>query len=266
MVTHHSPQQTSTHDMSHTSHESGTSSTTSILSASPTNGSSSTTYTGPAMSGTPPSCPGGNGTHYTDNTKVEYVIYCGMENTYVSYNAIWVGVGAYSQCFSACSKTDACSGFTFVGSESGNCYLKSQMPNNSYVTHDGHNYITAAKANPPHNSGGGSTTTPKKAGIIAGAVFGSLLLLGLLLFCIACCAKRHRKKVEEKRATITHVIQGPIEMQPYRPPTDYAEHQRQGSTSHDFSNGGSYYPPPTHTRQRSTYKDHNIPDQGHNWV
>jgi hypothetical protein len=142
--------------------------------------------------------------------------------------------------------------------------MKSQMPDNAYVTHDGNNYITGAKANPPHNSGGGSTTTPKKAGIIAGAVIGSLILLGLLLFCIACCAKRHRKKVEEKRATITHVIQGPIEMQPYQPPTDHTNHQRQGSTSHDFSNGGSYYPPQTHTRQRSIYRDQNIRD--HNWV
>jgi hypothetical protein len=127
------------------------------------------------------------------------------------------------------------------------------MPENSYTEHGGANFITCAKANPPNNTGSGVTSTPEKAGIIAGVVIGGLILLGLLLFLIAFCAKRHRKKVEEKRATITHVIQGRIEMQPYRPP----DHQRQGSTSHDvYPNGGSYYPP-THTRQRSIYREQN---------
>ena len=255
----------STQSTTSTSDLTTTSSTSSISTASPTKSSTSSTSSASAASGTPPACPGGNGTHYTNSTKVEYIVQCGIENTFISYNALWTGTGGYGECFSACSKTNECAGFTFVGSVSGNCYMKSQMPENLYVTHDDDKYITCTKAKSPHNTGtGGSSTTPKKAGIIAGAVIGGLIFLGLLLFLIAFCAKRYRKKVEQKRATITHVIQGPIEMQPYQPYSP-PELQRQGSTSHDVyqSNGGSYCPSPTHTRQRSIYRDQ---VREHNWV
>ena len=259
-------QSTSTKSGSHSDHNSLTSSKTSIMTASPTQGSSITTPTAPSTGSTPPACPGGNGTHYTDSTKVKYEILCGMENTFPSYNAIWFEDNGYSKCFSACSGEEKCAGFTFVGTEHGNCYQKTQMPNNTYVLHDGNTYISGTKVNSPHNTGTGQTSSPKKAGIIAGSVIGTIILLCLLVFLIICCAKRRRKKIDERRAaTITHVIQGPIEMQPYRPPTDQ---QRQGSTSHDFqsNSGGSYYNPPAvvHTRQRSIYKDQGIRD--HNWV
>lgn len=232
----------------------------SILSASPTSKSVSTVSPSDTIKPVP-SCPAGNGTNYNDSSNIAYNIRCNTDNTYSSDNTTSVGTGGYGECFSACSRANTCAGFTYVGHDSGNCYLKSQMPNGTYVTKEGSNYVSCAKLDPTAASGnstviGGkpdSSNTPKKAGIIAGAVIGGVLFLALLLFLIACCAKRHRKKVEKRRATITHVIQGPIETQQL----NAVSHQRTGSTSHDVFQpfGGSYYPPLQHTRQRSIYRD-----------
>lgn len=269
-VTHGTEQQISTKTNSGSSQDTSTSSKTSILTDSPTGGMPSTTSSAPVMSGTPPSCPGGNGTVYTDSHKMEYRIFCGMENTFESYNSVYVSVGGYSQCFSACSPEHKCAGFTFVGTNSdctGNCYEHTQMPNNTYVQHADDNFkkfVTATKVNSPHNEGTGRISTPSKKGIIAGAIIGTTLFIVVLFFLLFCW--RRRKKRIEKRRTTTMIQstqpQRPIELQSY-PST--ADPQRQGSTSHDFQpyRGGSY-PPPAHTRQRSIYKDQGIRD--HNWV
>ena len=255
----HETTQGGTHTQTaHSTHTGSSHVMSSVLSASPTSDSSTTSFplsdpTAPS----PPPCPAGNGTHYTDSSKIEYVILCNIGNPQKAFNTITVGTGGYSECFSSCSYTDTCAGFTFVGHDSGDCYLKNQLPNETYVAREGSNYVTCAKLDPTASSGDtgstGGTSTAKKAGIIAGAVIGGIALLTLLLFLIAFFAKRKRKKIEKRRATITHVIQGPIE----NPQLGMGSHQRQGSTSHDVFQpfGGSYYPPPQHTRQRSIYRD-----------
>ena len=203
-----------------------------------------------------PSCPAANSTTYSDSSKIQYHIHCNSDNTYSSDNTIAVGTGGYAECFSACSKSLTCAGFTYVGTDSGNCYLKGKMPQESYVTKAGSNYISCSKldpnAAPPSIGKGGSSNSHKKVGAIVGGVVGSIAFLLLLLLLVACLSKRKRKKIEEQRATVTQVSSGPIETQQLDP----SGHQRQGSTSHDVFQpfGGSYYAPP-HTRQRSIYRD-----------
>lgn len=187
-----------------------------------------------------------------------------MDNTYSSDNTIEVGTGGYSECFSACSVSGLCAGFTYDGLDSGSCYLKQQMPSTQYVSRNGSNYVSCAKVNatavaPSVSTISGATTSrgAKKgsAGIIAGGVVGGLAFLGLILLLVALIARNRRRKIERRRATITHIIQGPIEAQEMINTSPARGHARSGSTAHDaFAPfGGSYYHP-AHTRQRSIYQ------------
>lgn len=235
-----------------------TSTGTGIRMASPAAGvtGSMTPRPRPTSTGNPaPNCPRGNGTTYTDTFKIKYKIRCNADNAADSFNSVAVSTGGYDQCFSSCSKSDDCAGFTYVGRDSGDCYLKSTMPNATYANKAGNNYISCAKLNPNESSGNDpndmSQSPGKKTptGAIIGGVIGGIASLALLLFLVALCAKRRRKKIERRRATVTHVMHGPIE-------TDMtANHHRQGSTSHDIFTpyGGNVYTPRAHTRQRSIY-------------
>jgi len=221
-----------------------------------------------------PACPAGNGTVFTDSSNVSYLIHCNADNTYPSQTTVQVDAEGYQGCFNACSVSTSCAGFTFVGLDSGSCYLKAQMPSTDFAAKDGTNYISCAKVNatavaplPSTSSSPGSSQGPiKKSGTAAvvGGVIGGIALLVAVLVLIALIAKHRRKKIEERRATVTHVSQGPLEIQPMTgiAPNDTRgiggghHHVRSGSTAHDaFAPfGGSYYPP-THTRQRSIYQD-----------
>ena len=211
-----------------------------------------------------PQCPLRQGTKFRDSYKIKYVVYCNTDNTYPSDEIISVGTGGYAECFSACSKSGSCAGFTYVGLDDGNCYLKSRMPNRAYVQKAGSNYVSCEKGNPnasapsfsaSSSSDAGDSSSQKKipVGAVVGGVLGGIAFLASILFLIAYLAKRKRKKIEQRRATIiNHITHGPIETQQATSPA----HQRSGSTSHDVFApfGGSYYPP-QHTRQRSMYKD-----------
>ncbi|KAK5131750.1 hypothetical protein LTR08_000581 [Meristemomyces frigidus] len=249
-----------------TSTAGGTSTTTSIDSASATSTGSATVS---ALVATPaPACPGGNGTTFTDSSNIAYVIHCNADNSYSSDDTITVGTGGYSECFSACSLSTACAGFTYSGLDSGSCYLKQQMPTASFVAKAGSNYISCSKVNAtaaassatsPSSSAAtsaGAAAKKSNTGAIAGGVVGGLAFLALLLLLIALLARHRRKKIEERRATVLHISHGPLEPQEMA----NAKHARSGSTAHDaFAPfGGSYYPP-THTRQRSIYQGHNEP-------
>jgi len=203
---------------------------------------------------------------YTDSSKTKYTIHCNSDNTYATNETIKVKVGGYAECFSACSHSDECAGFTFMGSQSGTCFLKAQMPGDSYVMKSDSNYVSCSKVNMTA-SAPGATDTPSSSSssknhiiVIVGGVLGGVAFIILLLVLIAFLAKRKRRKVEERRATITHNMQGPFESDQLH---DNAGHQRQGSSSHDVfaPYGGSYnsptatVPPPLHTRQRSIYRD-----------
>ena len=226
-----------------------------------------------------PSCPKGNGTTYSDNNKIAYVVRCASDNIVESYNSVQVSIGGYAQCFSSCSDTSDCAGFTFVGVDGGTCYLKATMPNDTYVARSMNNYVTCAKVNatavaPQPTPTPAPSKQPSK-GAIAGGVVGGIAVIGLVLFLIAFLARRRRKEIESKRATLTHVFGGAIE--PGRPDDNNRHtlplHNRHGSTGADpfVQFGGTYIPqyssapmsqmPPQsqpqmqqHTRQRSTYR------------
>ena len=218
-----------------------------------------------------PSCPRADGVKFSDVFNITYVIHCNTDNAHASDEAISVGVGGYAQCFTACSKSETCAGFTFVGLDGGICYLKNEMPKGAYVPKAGRNYVSCSKTDPsasaltPTPTEAGKSTDSKKApiGAIVGGVLGGVALLAFLIFLIAFFARRKRKKIERKRATIvTHIQHGPIQPQQPLLPT----HQRQASTSHDVfapfggnaAANGSYHH--QHTRQRSIYRDNQ------NWI
>lgn len=50
--------------------------------------------------------------------------------------------GGYGSCFGACDSTQGCEGFTFVGTQSGNCYLKSKP---GIFSSTGSNFVSAFK-------------------------------------------------------------------------------------------------------------------------
>lgn len=237
-----------------------------------------------------PNCPRANRKTYKDSFQIPYRIRCNSDNTFNSFDSIAVGTGGYDQCFSSCSQSEKCAGFTYVGSDSGNCYLKAQMPNTTYEAKRGGNYISCAKLNPDQHAGNDSNAADEPAqkpiGVIVGGVVGGVAFLGLLVFLIGLIARRRRKKIDKGRGTVTHIIHGPIETDmsqqrhenqaqpsygygyqqvPPQPPQGYAPgygqpgqgtgHVRQGSTSHDVFTpyGGNVYDPRTHTRQRSIY-------------
>ncbi|KAI7551101.1 hypothetical protein KC331_g2765 [Hortaea werneckii] len=252
---------------------------TSTISASTSSNATDSASTSSAAIATPaPDCPAGNGTTFSDSSKIDYRIRCNSDNTYDSFNSITVGTGGYDQCFSACSISTQCAGFTFVGIDGGTCYLKQQMPSGNYIAKSGNNYVScakvdpsAAKPSPPPSDAASGGAKKSNAGAVAGGVVGGIAFLALLLVLIAWIARRRRKKLEEKRATITHFIHGPIETQQTLDnsnggPDGRDGHGRSGSTAHDaFAPfGGSYYQHP-HTRQRSIYQ---IPPEsrGPQWV
>jgi len=246
----------------------------SLITASSTGSASAfATVTTPASTtvATPaPACPAANDTMYTDSSEVQYNIRCNADNSYASSDTIQVSVGGYGECFSACSNSTACAGFTYVGLDTGSCYLKEQMPATDYAPKNGTNYISCAKVNPtavapsvkPTSTGSPSGAKKSTTGAVAGGVVGGIALLLLLLLLIAILTKRRRKKVEERRANATHMFHGPTETQDMTHRSPSGGHARTGSTAHDVFApfGGSYYPP-THTRQRSIYQ---APEQ--QWV
>jgi hypothetical protein len=228
-----------------------------------------------------PSCPGGNGTTYSENNNIAYVVRCRSDNTAPSYNSVQVSIGGYAQCFSTCSSSGDCAGFTYVGEDGGVCYLKAKLPNDAYVAKAMDNYISCAKINAtasaPRPTG---TVTPAPSakqpnkGAIAGGVVGGIAVIGLVLFLIAFLAQRRRKDLESRRATLTHVFGGAIE--PGRHDDDAQtlplhHHNSDTGTGTFVPFGGTYSPQyssvpmsqqpqqmfqHTHTRQRSTYRPH----------
>jgi hypothetical protein len=235
-----------------------------------------------------PTCPGGNGTRYTDIVNIAYTVRCGYDSTASSYNTVPMGTGGYAQCFSNCSASSDCGGFTFVGPDDGTCYFKTRMLRRQYVVKEGDNYTscnkidrlasvtdssdTATETDTSTPAAEASSSKPN-IGAIAGGVVGGIAIIALTLVLIAVLARRRRRKnLDTKRATVTHIFGGAIE--PRRREQDDTTnaiplHPRSGSTSHDFGPfaafGGlstqlpysSVQAPeyqPQHARQRSPYR------------
>ncbi|KAK6439240.1 hypothetical protein LTR95_004555 [Oleoguttula sp. CCFEE 5521] len=196
-----------------------------------------------------PSCPGGNNTVYTDNSKLAYTIHCNSDNSAPSYNSIQVQTGGYAECFSSCSLKNTCTGFTYVGLDNGSCYFQSSLLTGSYVAKAGSNYITASKNDPTASVSQPALHDKKKSntGAIAGGVVAGVLLLVLLLVLVAFLVRRRRAKLDSKRATMTHIFGGAVEPGKTSTPNDeqmhtLPVHERSGSTSHDvFAPYGGFY-------------------------
>ncbi|KAK3675422.1 hypothetical protein LTR78_004505 [Recurvomyces mirabilis] len=225
-----------------------------LLTASHTPTSTAVTTSGNPVLGTPiPQCPGANNTLYTDNSKIQYQIHCNADNSRSSDNNITVGTGGYAQCFSACSVSTTCAGFTYVGLDSGNCFLKPAMPNNAYLQKSQSNYISCSKINASAAApvpGISGTSTPKSSGasnigVVVGGVVGGVAGLALVLVAIALIARWRRSKVENSRTSEAHIIHGPLESHDMTTMTAGPAygHGRSGSTAHDaFATYGGYRP------------------------
>ncbi|KAH0168719.1 hypothetical protein KCU86_g17607, partial [Aureobasidium melanogenum] len=168
-----------------------------------------------------------NMTTYVDSNKVQYSIRCNADNSYDSFNSTSVSTGGFGKCFPACDNLAACAGFTFVGSDSGTCYLKSNLPEDGYSSTAGSNYVTVVLLNRddqvdppadalPTNSSGpspGSKGTP--FGAIVGGAIGSLILLVLLALLVFFYLRRRRRiRSEEIRSATRRFPPGPIEPRP----------------------------------------------------
>ena len=228
-----------------------------------------------------PSCPSGHGTTYSDNNNIAYVVRCSSDNSSPSYDNVQVSIGGYAQCFSTCSTSGDCAGFTYVGLDGGTCYLKAKMSNDTYVPKSGNNYVSCAKTNlsasaprPSVSATPAPSSKQSNKGAIAGGVVGGILVISLILFLIAFLSRRRRKDLESRRATLTHVFGGAIE--PGRRGDDDQSlplHHHSGDTgTGTFAPFGGTYAPQyssvpmsmsqqpqqmhQHTRQRSTYRPH----------
>ncbi|KAK6005998.1 hypothetical protein QM012_006408 [Aureobasidium pullulans] len=162
-------------------------------------------------------------TTYVDSNKVQYSIRCNTDNSYDSFNATSISTGGFGKCFPACDGLAACAGFTFVGSDSGTCYLKSNLSADGYSSTAGSNYVTVALLNrddqvdPPANAlptnssspSPGSRRTP--VGAIVGTAIGGLILLALLALLVFLCSRRRRRKREEIRSATQSFPLGPME-------------------------------------------------------
>ncbi|KAH0253482.1 hypothetical protein KCU91_g18460, partial [Aureobasidium melanogenum] len=163
-------------------------------------------------------------TTYVDSNKVQYSIRCNADNSYDSFNSTSVSTGGFGKCFPACDNLAACVGFTFVGSDSGICYLKSDLPEDSYSSTAGSNYVTVALLNrddqidptadaiPTNSSGPPPVSKSTPIGAIIGGVVGGLVVLVLLaLFVFICLRRRRRIKNEEIKSATQRFPTGPME-------------------------------------------------------
>lgn len=62
---------------------------------------------------------------FTDPLGEVYIINCATDSSTASFLTVPVPRGGFSYCFGVCDTTIGCQGFTFVGGNEGDCYLKS---------------------------------------------------------------------------------------------------------------------------------------------
>jgi len=197
-----------------------------VLASSPVTTSSSSTTTSSTTilpTATSLTCPAANMTTYIDPNRVKYSIRCNADNSYDSFNSTTVSAGGFGKCFPACDNFAACAGFTFVGTDSGICYLKSNLPEDGYSTTAGSNYVTVALLNrdaqvdppadalPTNSPGSSKDSRGAPIGAIVGGVIGGLALLILLALLIIFCLRRRRRRREEIKSATQSFPQTPLD-------------------------------------------------------
>ncbi|KAK4894792.1 hypothetical protein LTR28_002002, partial [Elasticomyces elasticus] len=104
-----------------------------------------------------------NGKTYTVASGAQYTVHCHSDNSARAYIAYQVASGGFNACFSACDASAGCDGYTYVGSDSGTCYLKSAEGTYSVA---GDNIVSAFKL----SSGGASASSVSSVSTTSSAV------------------------------------------------------------------------------------------------
>lgn len=187
------------------------------------------------------SCPAANSTVYVDFNNVSYDIHCSADNNYTSFDTVTIASGGFATCFGACDNATACEGFTYVGNDSGSCYLKESMPESDYSNTAGGNYISVARTNatqangtsPTSSSSSSSSSTTSstatssstasstpthsssKAGVIVGAVVGGVAAILICLLAFFIFSRRRNNKIDiARKASKAKTSSEPVVEQP----------------------------------------------------
>ena len=101
--------------------------------------SSVTSPSASALPGANPACD----SIFKDPWGESYLVKCSTDSFGTSFRTVQVYSGGFGTCFGACDSTQGCAGFTYVGNDVGNCYLKN-TPGTLYPANND-NYITSFK-------------------------------------------------------------------------------------------------------------------------
>jgi hypothetical protein len=113
---------------------------TAPLTSSLTSGTSSPASISTTSSAIPPSNTPQCDQVFKDPSGISYLIFCSTDSSEGAFRTVPVYSGGYGSCFGACDSTQGCGGFTFVGEQSGNCYLKSRP---GTLSSTGINFVSA---------------------------------------------------------------------------------------------------------------------------
>jgi hypothetical protein len=106
-------------------------------------------------------------TVFKDPSGQSYLIKCSTDSTGTSFRTAQVYSGGFGTCFGACDSTQGCTGFTYVGNDIGNCYLK-QMPGTLF-TAPSSSFITAFKLSALSSSASQVSSTSASSSLLPGA-------------------------------------------------------------------------------------------------
>jgi hypothetical protein len=191
---------------------------------------------------------------------------------------VQVNTGGYGQCFSICSFRASCIGFSFIGEDSGTCYLRDSQSSSEDAAASVSTWVTCYKTDPglvpsrtptPTSTPGAGGSGGSNVGAIAGGAVGGIACIAIILALLAVFFRRHRRKVDERHAKEARDLSKPIP-----PQEQYFDNFHQGTTQdtpapigtghHRTGSTGWYHVPQAQrTRQRSIYHDH---DEDRNWV
>ncbi|EMF16852.1 uncharacterized protein SEPMUDRAFT_145983 [Sphaerulina musiva SO2202] len=214
---------------------SGTTASASLTGTTTANASTPVSTVTAPLATSPPTCPDASLDQFTDSTGISYLIKCSTTNSASAYELIKVTTGGYGQCFASCSFRGDCVGFSFVGTDSGICYLRNVQSSNDDETALVSSYVTCYKVDPSAVATSSSTSTPSKSnniGAIAGGVVGGVVALVVLLGLIAFFVRRHRKKVDARREERRQIE--------IVPPRQYYDGFHQNTTGGGGGGGGQH--------------------------
>ncbi|KAM3418292.1 hypothetical protein BST61_g4292 [Cercospora zeina] len=238
----------------------GTTASASLTGTSTVNASAPVSTVTAPLATTPPECPQASLDRFTDSAGIPYLIKCSTTNSGAAYELVKIDRGGYGQCFSSCSFRADCVGFSFVGNDSGICYLRNVQSSGEEGTALVASYVTCYKVDPAAVASGepdsGSNSGGTNAGAIAGGVVGGIAGLALLLLLIAFLTRRYRQKVDERREKrkVSRPMLSPQDTYDafhHNPnvPTVTAGHHRSGSTSTDVYMAAGGFQRPSETQK-----------------